>query len=218
MERQKLKILHKLYIFIEKNLHSIWIFLANNLLLIVDLGIFASNIFVFVFFYETREIWWHTPYICIYTYMYIYIYRYIDTCARRMVRKTSPSATRSTSTAGSTAGSNMARRHVCEYVCMPQVFFALLWVQTEPIRKVRALQVHRYVESVLLIVQYRYLKSFSWDFYSPESDPPHKIMRYWFCSSIWLGFSFPTHRICQVEMICIGGVPVSKRHLGGAGP
>ena len=80
------------------------------------------------------------------------------------------------------------------------------------------LQVNRYAEIFLLIVQYRYLKSCSGDFYSPESDAPHKIMRYWFHYWIWLGFSFPPHRICQVEMICIGGVPVSKRHFGGAGP
>ena len=81
-----------------------------------------------------------------------------------------------------------------------------------------SLQVNRFAESVLLIVQYRYLKSCSGDFYSPESDPPHKIMRYWFYYSIWLGFSFAPDRICQVEMICSGGVPVSKRHFGGAGP
>ena len=31
-------------------------------------------------------------------------------------------------------------------------------------------------------------------------------------------FWFPPDRICQVEMICIGGVPVLKRHFGGAGP
>jgi len=80
------------------------------------------------------------------------------------------------------------------------------------------LLVNRFVESFLLIVQYRYLKSCSGHFYSPESDPPHKIMRYWFNYSIWLGFSFQFDRICQLEMICIGGVPVSKRHFGGAGP
>ena len=73
-------------------------------------------------------------------------------------------------------------------------------------------------ESVLLIVQYRFLKSFSGDFYSPESDPPHKIMRYWFYYSIWLDFSFQSDRICHIEMICIGGVPVSKIHFGGASP
>jgi len=80
------------------------------------------------------------------------------------------------------------------------------------------LQVNRFAESILLIVQYRCLKSFSGNFHSPDSDPPHKIMRYWFYSSIWLGFSFPSDRICQFEMICIGGVPISKRHFGGAGP
>jgi len=31
-------------------------------------------------------------------------------------------------------------------------------------------------------------------------------------------FLISTWRICQVEMICIGGVPVLKRHFGGAGP
>jgi len=36
--------------------------------------------------------------------------------------------------------------------------------------------------------------------------------------SIWLGFSFRIDRICQFEMISIGGVPVSKRHFGVAGP
>ena len=73
-------------------------------------------------------------------------------------------------------------------------------------------KVNRFAESVFLIVQYRYLKSFSGDFYSPESDPPHKIMHNSSYYSIWLGFSFQFDRICHMEMICIGGVPVSKRH------
>jgi len=59
------------------------------------------------------------------------------------------------------------------------------------------LQVNRFAERVLLIVQYRYLKLCSGDFYSPESDPLHKIMRYWFYYSIRLGFSFQSDRICQ---------------------
>jgi len=62
------------------------------------------------------------------------------------------------------------------------------------------LQVNRFAENILLVVQYRYSKSCSGDFYSPESDPPHKFMRYWFYYSIWLGFSFPPDRICQVEI------------------
>ena len=46
------------------------------------------------------------------------------------------------------------------------------------------LQVNRFQKSILVIVQYKYLKSCSGDFYSSESDPPHKIMRYWFYYSI----------------------------------
>ena len=45
-------------------------------------------------------------------------------------------------------------------------------------------QVNRFGKSNLLIVQYKYIKSCSGDFQSPESDPPHKIMRYWFYYSI----------------------------------
>ena len=80
------------------------------------------------------------------------------------------------------------------------------------------LQVNRFAESILLTVQNRYLKSCSGELYSPETDPPHKIKRYWIYYSIWLGFSFTPDRICQLEMMHIGGVPVSKRHFGGAGP
>ena len=46
------------------------------------------------------------------------------------------------------------------------------------------LQVNRFQKSILVIVQYKYLRSCSEDFYSPESDPPHEIMRYWFYCSI----------------------------------
>ena len=80
------------------------------------------------------------------------------------------------------------------------------------------LQVNIFHESILLIVQYKYLKSCYGDFQSPESDPPHKIMRYWSYYSIWLGFSFPPDHAGLVEMICTTVVPVSKGHLGGASP
>ena len=39
------------------------------------------------------------------------------------------------------------------------------------------LQVNRFQKIILLIVQYKYLKSCSRRFNSPESDRPHKIMR-----------------------------------------
>ena len=41
------------------------------------------------------------------------------------------------------------------------------------------LQVNRFQKSILLIVQYKYLKSRP-DILFSESDPPHKIMRHWF--------------------------------------
>jgi len=75
-----------------------------------------------------------------------------------------------------------------------------------------ALQVNRFAENILLIVQYTYLKLFSEDFYSPGSDPLHMIMRYWFYYLIWLGFLLPHDRICQVEMICIGDRPLNVLH------
>ena len=52
------------------------------------------------------------------------------------------------------------------------------------------LQVNRFQKSILLIVQYKYLKSCSGDFHSPESDPPHKIMMYWHYYSICWFFHF----------------------------
>jgi len=64
------------------------------------------------------------------------------------------------------------------------------------------LKVNRFAENTLLIVQYRYLKSFSGHFDSPESDPPRNIMRYWFYYSIWLGFSFLHDRICDLYWPC----------------
>jgi len=80
------------------------------------------------------------------------------------------------------------------------------------------LQVNRSQKCILLIVQYKYIKLCSGDFDSPESDPPHKIMRYRVYYSTQWSFGFPPDRICQVQMIYIGGVPVLKRHFGGAGP
>ena len=62
------------------------------------------------------------------------------------------------------------------------------------------LQVNIFHESILLIVQYKNFKSFSGDFYSPESDPTHKIMLYLFYYSIWLGFYF--HKTMLVLWKC----------------
>jgi len=111
------------------------------------------------------------------------------------------------------AGSYM-ERGLHSYIYMDQMKVAIL---TQSIMYA-PLQVNRSHKCILLIVQYKYIRSCSGDFYSPESDPPHKIMRCWIYYSTQLSFGFPPDRICQVEMICIGGVPVLKRHFGGAGP
>jgi len=80
------------------------------------------------------------------------------------------------------------------------------------------LQVNRFKKIILLIVQYQYLKSCSRRFYFPESDSPHKIILYDVYYSTQLSCWFSPDRICQLEMISIGGVPVLKRHFGWAGP
>jgi hypothetical protein len=64
-------------------------------------------------------------------------------------------------------------------------FVLLAHSVTRPTQSIMyALAGNRYRKNILLILQYKYLKSCSGDFYSQESDPPHKIMRYWFYYSI----------------------------------
>jgi len=56
------------------------------------------------------------------------------------------------------------------------------------------LQVNRFQKINLLIVQYKYSKSCSRRFYSPESDPLHKNMRYDVYYTTQLCFWFPPDR------------------------
>ena len=72
-------------------------------------------------------------------------------------------------------------------------------------------------------------------FYAPESDPLHKIMRYWFYFSMrnWnlnmelehgtgtgtlLSRWFPSYQCDQAEMFCNRLVPAPTGQIGGAGP
>jgi len=80
------------------------------------------------------------------------------------------------------------------------------------------LQVNRFQKIDLLIVQYKYLKSCSGDFI-----PQNLILRTRLCGTMFITqpscvVDFHLTEICEVEMICIAGVPVLKRHFGGAGP
>ena len=76
----------------------------------------------------------------------------------------------------------------------------------------------RFQKIMLLIVQYKCLKSCSKDF-----SLQNLILRTRLCGTGFITqpscvFDFRLAEICQAEMICIGGVPVLKRHFGGAGP
>jgi len=80
------------------------------------------------------------------------------------------------------------------------------------------LLVNRFQESILLIVQYKYLKSCSEDLILKNL-----ILRTKSCGTAlitqhsWL-LHFSQVKICLAAMICTGAVPAPKRHLGGAGP
>jgi len=48
--------------------------------------------------------------------------------------------------------------------------------------------------------------------------PKKASMQYWVYYSTQLCFGFLADRIGQLEIICIGGLPVMKRHIGGTCP
>jgi len=95
-------------------------------------------------------------------------------------------------------------------------FVDLVWIShvrpTQSIIHV-PLQVNRFQKFILLIVQYKHLKSCSKDFILQNL-----ILRTRLC-----GTEFITEPSCVLdfrpaEMNCNGGVPGLKRHFGGAGP
>jgi len=96
-------------------------------------------------------------------YVYIYIYTYIYTYKNIDIHK-----------------------DIYIYIYIYIYTYIHIYIYVRPTQSIMyvPLQVSRSEESILLILQYKYLKSCSGDFYSPESDPPHKIMRYWFYYSI----------------------------------
>jgi len=81
-----------------------------------------------------------------------------------------------------------------------------------------SLQVNRFQKIILLIVQYKYLESSSWRFYSPNLILGTRLCGTMFITQLSCLLDFHLTEICQAEMIYIGGVPVLKRHFGGAGP
>ena len=101
------------------------------------------------------------------------------------------------------------------YVCMDAMYIHIH--PTQFIIYV-PLQVIRFHKSILLIVQYKYLKSCSEDIFLKNL-----ILRTRSCGTVFIAqhswlLHFRQAEICLVEMICTTVVPASKGHLGGASP
>ena len=80
------------------------------------------------------------------------------------------------------------------------------------------LQVNRFQKIDWRIFQYKYLRSCSKHFILQNLILHTKLCGTGFITQASCVLDFRLTDICQAEMICIGGVPVLKRHFGGAGP
>jgi len=79
-------------------------------------------------------------------------------------------------------------------------------------------QVNRFHKSILLIVQYKYLKSCSEDFVlKNQTLRARSCCTAFITQHNWL-LHFRQAEICLMEMICTAVVPASKGQLGGASP
>jgi len=78
--------------------------------------------------------------------------------------------------------------------------------------------INTFQKGLLLVVQYKYLKKCFEGFYSPASDPPHKIMWYWLYYSTQLASSFPPDQNGRAEMFCMCEFAASKGCVRGTSP
>jgi len=88
-----------------------------------------------------------------------------------------------------------------------------------PKRWPQACQDHVWIAAEQVICSY--INEFDWMLCTMDSARPTQsiiYVTYDVYYSTQLSFWVDSDRICQPEMICIGGVPVLKRHFGGAGP
>ena len=103
--------------------------------------------------------------------------------------------------------------HVYMYTCI----FTYIYTHTHTHTN-RCIHIIRFHKSILLIVQYKYIKSCAEDFILKNL-----ILRTRSCGTAfitqhsWLVY-FRQADICLVEIICTTVVPASKGHLGGASP
>ena len=83
--------------------------------------------------------------------------------------------------------------YVYTYICPTQ---SIMYIPFQ-VNIGKYIQVNIFQKSILLIVQYKYLKSCSEDLFSniqQKSDPPHNIMRYFSYYSTQFASSFPQGR------------------------
>jgi len=84
----------------------------------------------------------------------------------------------------------------------------------DPINNLCSPAGNRFQKNILLIVQYKYLKSCSEDLFSRiwSSAQDYAVLVLLLNPG---GFSFPPDQYDQAEMFCTTVVPVPKEHLGG---
>jgi len=116
--------------------------------------------------------------------------------------------------------SNPTMRHISSFLSRTPHILVTNAAQVRPTQSIIyvPLQVNRFQKTILLIVQYKYLKSCSGDFILQNLILRTRLFGTMFITQPSCVFHFRLTEICQAEMICIGGVPVLKRHFGGAGP
>ena len=128
------------------------------------------------------------PCAAVHVYMYEYVHMHIFICLNKYI-------------------------YICTYICVEKHVFC----PTQSIVYV-PLRVIKFQKSILLIVQYKYLKCCSGDFILQNL-----ILRIRSCGtafitqSSWLCYFHPTE-ICQAKIFCTPVVPAPKRHIGGGSP
>ena len=138
-------------------------------------------------------------YVCIYVYMYICIHVYMYICIHVYTYI-----------------------YMCTYIYIYVYIYIYMYMYIHIYHPTQSiiyvpLQVNRFRKSILLVVQYKYLKSCSEIVFSRiwSSAQDHTVLFYY---SIQLGFPFPPDHHGRVEIFCTTVVPASKGHLGRASP
>ena len=102
------------------------------------------------------------------------------------------------------------------YLTCTEILFLSFWVFHRPTQSIIyvPLQANRFPKLIYLPFSTIFKILFR-RLYSPVSDPPHKIMRYWVYYSTQLSYWFRPDRNLSGDLICFGGAPGLKRLSAG---